>query len=412
MVQDRCIRYCQIISEMGWGGDVIFRLRFEDDGKMAWHLVDETLGNVHQRGFSLNIAWHHIARHNIFALSVIQLLRFEHDAVKMELVSGCREVDVFQLGIAIQMFEVSPLHMNGAIQRNAFSYVFVCDIQIVRSTIFKYHIQIYSFCRAIYVCKIRIGFHILIMDVCSAGNFCGGAFCVQVDVLIIVAVIVDIVNCARCFADREWMYIVQIHGKVEVEWSSAKPFILLQFANVDAVTTDGTCQKVLLVVHDIIGGMSNARREIAPWNPFSIGSVIHLSIVCDFLQSIEKALFMMVRSKSVCQRQHIITADAQRADVCRNVALLFVKGMSDASRGMKHQVFMLGADVALFHKYLLFITCSWQLKVDSWQLRVDGWEFFVEWGKVRRWYVTIERCSVEMKRFVRLPFSIGYLERV
>ena len=83
MVQDRGISHCQVVGKMGCRGGMVIRLRFEDDGQMVGYLLDETLGNVRQRGFSLDGARHYIALHYILAFPILQLLGLEHDAVQM-----------------------------------------------------------------------------------------------------------------------------------------------------------------------------------------------------------------------------------------------------------------------------------------------------------------------------------------
>ena len=134
--------------------------------------MDETLGDVRQRRFSLYIARHHIALHHIPAFPIAQLFGLEHDAVKVVLIGGCYEVDVLQGSIAIQVFGICSLHMDIAIERKTFTDMFIREIQIVRSKVLKYYIQINILCRTVCVGEICICLHVLIVNASSTRKLC------------------------------------------------------------------------------------------------------------------------------------------------------------------------------------------------------------------------------------------------
>ena len=150
------------------------------------------------------------------------------------------------------------MHVDVTIQRYTFTDVLTCEIQFVRYKMLQYYIQVYAFRWKVSISDISICFYVLIVNAGSTGNLCRGASCVQIDVLVIVAVVVDIVDGTRCLTYRERTCIFQIHGKVKVERGSAESIIFLQLADVDAVTTESTCQEMLLIVGEVIGGTSDA----------------------------------------------------------------------------------------------------------------------------------------------------------
>ena len=80
--------------------------------------------------------------------------------------------------------------------------------------------------------------------------------------MVVVAVIIDVVDGAIHLAHGKGFRVLQIQGNIKVEGGGAK-LLVMQLANVDAVSSDGACQEMFLVVSQVVGGTSHTSGHIA-----------------------------------------------------------------------------------------------------------------------------------------------------
>ena len=146
---------------------------------------------------------------------------------------------------------------------NIFTSIFVGEIQIIGYELFEQECELDVFGGSVREGKVCRSFHVLVVDAGCAFNLSRCTSGIQTDVLVVVAVVVDAVNVSRHDAGREGMGLGKIHGKVKVERSSSQLVIVLQVAEVDAVTLDGGLEEMGVIVSQLVLSLSNTAREMS-----------------------------------------------------------------------------------------------------------------------------------------------------